>query len=776
LYHQEIVANGGLAGRFDVLLRQWQTLETLNQQAMDRWDRLLQAKPLLSKPIVMTWGGVIAAVVLGVWLLGRGELIDTSTTYNIYYNISEKEFNEYKKYFGVTKTALANFFKILEQNNVDRADLDKKLREIAESYKELLENAKLLEGLDDPKVNDLLRQAREFTEGRDAQGNSVTVDFAKAKALLQRAIKQVQQRGDRLREVTEKAKAAEEKNQLLEARILAQQSGLADAQLKYADAGNYYQQAAELLPAGHEEDKGKYLNNAALAFHRAGKYEQALPLFQEALRIREEVLGKLHPDYATSLNNLAELYRAQGQYEQATQLLKEASEIFGQVLGKLHPDYATSLNDLAHLYHSQAKYEEALPLYQEASKIREKVLGKQHRDYALSLNNLALLYKEQGKNEEALPLLKEASEIFGQVLGKQHPYYVLSLNNLAGLYYSQGKYEEASPLLKKASMIFGQVLGKLHPDYALSLGNLAELYRTQGKNEEAVPLFQEALKIRDKVLGKQHPDYALSLNNLALLYYSQRKNEEALPLFQEALKIREKVLGKQHTDYAQSLNNLALLYDSQEKYEEALPLFQQALKIIEKVLGKHHTVYARIINNLAGLYRKQGRNEEALSLYQEARGIREKALGKQHPDYAQTLHDLALLYDSQGRYEQALPLLQQAVEIQTKALGEKHPNSQLFAENLRDTQEHLNGKYQVVVKQIVPGSSASLLGIEIGDIFTHYNQQSILGKSQFTEKFAKEFADTIGEFKLLRDGKMLTFQLKPNEIEVELEEKLKYEP
>ena len=66
-------SQGGLAGRFDVLLRQWTELESLNQQAIDRWDNLLQPKPLLSKPIVMTWGGVVAAVVLGVWLLlGRG--------------------------------------------------------------------------------------------------------------------------------------------------------------------------------------------------------------------------------------------------------------------------------------------------------------------------------------------------------------------------------------------------------------------------------------------------------------------------------------------------------------------------------------------------------------------------------------------------------------------------------------------------------------------------------------------------------------------------------
>jgi len=73
LYRHEVVANGGLAGRFDVLLRQWQALETLNQQAIVRWDKLLQSNPLLSKSIVMTWSGMIAVVLLGIGLLlGRG--------------------------------------------------------------------------------------------------------------------------------------------------------------------------------------------------------------------------------------------------------------------------------------------------------------------------------------------------------------------------------------------------------------------------------------------------------------------------------------------------------------------------------------------------------------------------------------------------------------------------------------------------------------------------------------------------------------------------------
>ena len=39
-----------------------------------------------------------------------------------------------------------------------------------------------------------------------------------------------------------------------------------------------------------------------------GEYAKAEPLFQEALQIRQKVLGPEHPDTAQSLNNLAGLY------------------------------------------------------------------------------------------------------------------------------------------------------------------------------------------------------------------------------------------------------------------------------------------------------------------------------------------------------------------------------------------------------------------------------------------------------------------------------------
>jgi len=576
--------------------------------------------------------------------------VNKNKNYYNYYNISPEKHAEYTSNLGLTGTALDYLFKILEQNKVDRADLDKKLGEIAENYKKMLEleNDKLLEGSDDPEVNTLLRQARESIEGKDAQGNSATIDFAKAEALLQQAGQRELQHIKELQQIEEKAKAAREKKHVSAAGIRAQHGKLLDTQLKYAEAADYYQQVAKLLPEGSEKDKGDYLNNAGLALYHAGKYQQARPLYQEALKIREHVLDKRQEDYAKSLGNLALLNASQGQYDQAIPFYQKGLEIYEQILDKQkNSDYAEILNNLAELHREQGRYDQSLQLHQKALEIRKHILDKPEY-YAESLNNLALLYKALGQYEQVLPLHEEASKIYEQALGGQHPYYALSLNNLALFYKEQRQYERALPLYQKASEIFGQALGKQHPYYVTSLGNLANLYSAQGK------------------------------------------------------------------------------------YEHARPLYQEALKICEH-LG-------------------------------------------QHKDCAISFHNLAYFYSSQGEYKKALPLFQQAVKIQTKLSGEENPHRRIFAKNLRRVQDYLSSKYQVVVEQIVPGSSVSLLGIEIGDIFTHYNQQPILGKSQFTEKFAKEFADTIGEFKLLRDGKMLTFQLKPNEIEVELEEKLKSEP
>lgn len=167
-------SRGGLAGRFDMLLRQWQELESLNQQAIDYWERRL--------------------------------------------NI------------------------------------------VLENHKKLRKNNKSLEDRSFPEVDMLLRQAREFTEGKDAQGNSISIDFDKADALLAQALQLEQQDIVQLQDIIEKKQlsAAQIKRQQkeiqrnkekvsgLSVEIIYQRAIIASIQFNNAKAIHHYRQLFSL--------------------------------------------------------------------------------------------------------------------------------------------------------------------------------------------------------------------------------------------------------------------------------------------------------------------------------------------------------------------------------------------------------------------------------------------------------------------------------------------------------------------------------------------------
>ena len=86
-----------------------------------------------------------------------------------------------------------------------------------------------------------------------------------------------------------------------------------------------------------------------------GKYDEAEPLYKEALAIRKKVFGDEHPSVAESLNNLAGLLYSQGKINEAIPYFKETITIFKKVYGDEHPNVATALNNLAELLRAQVR-------------------------------------------------------------------------------------------------------------------------------------------------------------------------------------------------------------------------------------------------------------------------------------------------------------------------------------------------------------------------------------------------------------------------------------
>lgn len=447
-----------------------------------------------------------------------------------------------------------------------------------------------------------------------------------------------------------------------------------------------YEVKSEAIKPATEQDRAQVaitrLYEQSRQLRQAGKYAEALPLAEQALKRWEKLLGPESPLVADSLNNLAEIYRAIGKYDLAEPLLVRSLAIYEKAFGADHPLVAESLNNLGVIAFSKGDYLRAEPFFERVLAMREKILGPDHPDFAQSLNNLAFLTYTKGDYARAETLYVRAIAIREKVLGGIHPDVAESINNLAMVYQDQGDFARAEAFYLKALGIWEKSLGEEHLNVIYSVTGLAVLYYNQGNYLRAEPLYIRALGILEKTFGKDHPAIATNLSSLALLYFYRGEYARAEPLYIRALAIQEKLLGENHPDIALSLNNLALLYKNKGDYLRAEPLYVRAVAIKEKALGATHPDIAPYLINLADLYHRKGNSDQAERFYQRALAISEQALGPGSLSVTPSLNGLAVIYDSRGDHSRAEPLFVRALAILDKVLGKDHPSIAVTLNNL----------------------------------------------------------------------------------------------
>ena len=221
---------------------------------------------------------------------------------------------------GVTKTALRNFFKILEHENVGQDDLDAKLREIAARHKKLMERIAAIPDVDQ-RSNDL----RDAAKAAIADGR-----YDDADAILHDAESQDLQA------------TAELEDQLRTRKMAAAASAYARGELaatrfKYQDAASHFLRAASHYPDNAHKHRIEALNFAGRAFYEAAAFKLAEDAYEQARDLAETHLNQTDPLTTTVLNNLAQLYQDTNRLGEAEPLMVRAVGIFTTSLGAEHP-------------------------------------------------------------------------------------------------------------------------------------------------------------------------------------------------------------------------------------------------------------------------------------------------------------------------------------------------------------------------------------------------------------------------------------------------------
>jgi len=304
---------------------------------------------------------------------------------------------------------------------------------------------------------------------------------------------------------------------------------------------------------------------------------------------------------AQLLDTLGGIHTELGFFDEARPLLQEALAIRERLRGRDHLEVAATLVRLGALAHLSGKGD-AVPLFERALAIREARLGPDTAPVADVLNDLGMALAAHGRFDDAETILRRSLTCSEKLWGDRDPRVAKVLHNLGGIAYYRGRTDDAERLLQRALAIRQAVLAQDDPELAGSLEALALLRGKQGRLHEAADLLERQARITEQIYGPEHPQLARTLLNLGVI--RAEMGEDAVPrqLLERALKIYDGTVEPNHSQLLRTLATLAHLHCEHQRYTEAEPLLRRLLKLREG--GAKYDDWDKVLADWERLQRK----------------------------------------------------------------------------------------------------------------------------------------------------------------------------
>lgn len=312
------------------------------------------------------------------------------------------------------------------------------------------------------------------------------------------------------------------------------------------------------------------LNNLGYLFEKKGQLAAARDWYVQSLETSRRIDGgDTYPTALDAKNNLAALYARERRYDEAEPLYLEALEGSRATLEPDHPRILNYTNNLATLYVRQSRYSEALPLYEEVLAVSTRVLGREHQHTLIAMNNLALTCAELDQEDRAQQLYEEVLEIRRRKLGEEHAETGSSMNNLGMTYLGRGRFKDAESLFRKSLTTNRRLVGERAPNTLVSMNNLARSLAAQEQFTEAVALFELAIQTAEESLGAEHWFLGIFRGYYGQCLTAMNRFDQAERALLLAYEDLTNTFGGTHERTLRVARFLATLYESWGRDDEA---------------------------------------------------------------------------------------------------------------------------------------------------------------------------------------------------------------
>ena len=270
-------------------------------------------------------------------------------------------------------------------------------------------------------------------------------------------------------------------------------------------------------------------------YHRTqGRHELGLRHVEEALAIREKILGPDHTLTLEGLDCLSIFYWDQGRYREAEALCLRALAGLEKRLGPDHLATLETINHLGTLSVRLEDFERAEAFYLRALSGQQKTQGADHASTLATFHNLGILYTHQNKVDEAEAMFLRALEGQEKKLSPDHPSTLMTIYKLGLLFAEQNRLEEAEILYLRALSGAEKIAT---PDHISSLAlrtivRLSNLYRQQDRIDRVEAMYLRALAGQETKSDRDHDYKVRTFNMLGDIYSEQGRLEEAKEMYE----------------------------------------------------------------------------------------------------------------------------------------------------------------------------------------------------------------------------------------------------
>ncbi|NET61505.1 MAG: tetratricopeptide repeat protein [Symploca sp. SIO2E6] len=210
----------------------------------------------------------------------------------------------------------------------------------------------------------------------------------------------------------------------------------------YKQAEASLQESLELCRAVACEWRGKILNRLGLFYYTQERYDEGLPLLQEALTTIDQLENSTN-EADSDLRQLGQLLKLLlPNRQQCIGGLEYISSLFG---GNVTDEKAAIFQNLGLNYLGKGDRQKALESFEQSLQISEQITNNCSTQKVVALINIAGVYQQQGKSDQALKYLKQAQNA-NRFPSLKPPI----LGNMGTILFQTGQLEEAKQHFEQA--------------------------------------------------------------------------------------------------------------------------------------------------------------------------------------------------------------------------------------------------------------------------------------------------------------------------------------